>query len=191
MYNNRPNNNTILLNQPSESTVATSSSGQASVQHNMQHPTSHLLASFPSSSQPSASTSTPPPNTTPHYSQPNPSPKNAINEAAPTSNQQSTTSKKTVPPNNSLTSNEESARNKETESIVYQPNQPLPETTNEEQQQVTQPKIYKSFLYVPGLTERLTKTIANDYPHIKIAVRQHHTVRNLHTNVKDAKPKIR
>ncbi|XP_062704907.1 circumsporozoite protein-like [Aedes albopictus] len=49
---------------------------------------------------------------------------------------------------------------------------------------------YRSFTYIPGLTEQLTKTISTDYPHIRLANRQNHKIGNLHTKIKDPKNKL-
>lgn len=49
--------------------------------------------------------------------------------------------------------------------------------------------MYVSFPYVAGLTERISKSLSTDYPHIKISARQHNIVEKFHTRVKDPKNK--
>ena len=52
------------------------------------------------------------------------------------------------------------------------------------EQAIMQPQ-YRSVPYFANLTERITKSLSADYPHIKIACKHHNTVRQFYTSIKD------
>ncbi|XP_055527598.1 uncharacterized protein LOC129720186 [Wyeomyia smithii] len=94
--------------------------------------------------------------------------------------QHSTTQQHTTP---SQSSNEASATEGETSQPI--PHQVSTKAATSQSQQPT----YRSVTYVPKLTERLKKILTPDYAHITISSRQHNTVSQLHTVVKDLKTK--